>query len=167
MATTRLTGLRNSFCGLSQLALASAFVALLSLIPVLPTFIKAPAAGFFVLVGPGAAILVWVKGLPTYASNALVILLSVAVNILVSYLAVLEGLWHPTIQMLLLQAGTVASILMYELSHFGESARVARATAGADVTPDDGTAANTDGSTDAEDGAERESIATSSPEAAL
>ncbi|SOD71582.1 hypothetical protein SAMN05892883_1083 [Jatrophihabitans sp. GAS493] len=137
MATTRHTSLRNSFCGLSQLALASSFVALLSLIPVLPTFIKAPAAGFFVLAGPGAAILVWVKGMPTYASNALVVLLSVAVNILVSYLATLEGFWHPQIQMLALQIGTVASILMYELSHFGESARNARAAAGHEAIPED------------------------------
>jgi hypothetical protein len=97
---------------LELLGLTSCVVGCVTLAPGLPATIKALALATFVLLGPGAAVLVWVRGLPGYLSGVLVPLIGVAVTILVSYLAVLENMWHPAIQLLVMAAGCAASLLV-------------------------------------------------------
>lgn len=125
---------QSALRAMTRLALVVSAIAVLSCIEPLPTPIKALAAGLFIFIGPGAAIIIWNRGLPQNAEWPLIPLLGVSVIIVASYIASLEGWWHPAGLMLVLILMTVASVLVWENQRgfWGERRRLATAETGED-----------------------------------
>ncbi len=93
-----------------RLAAIAAICGLTGLAPALPTAVRGPALLLFAFAGPGAAVLDWFPELDTRLRRALVPGVGTAVLIIVSYLALLEGLWHPRGQLLVLICATLVSV---------------------------------------------------------
>jgi hypothetical protein len=101
---------------MTTLAFAASLLGLLGLFPFLPSLLRGPAMLCYVLVAPGAAIMLWLPEVAGPLRRALVPVLSLAVVILVSYLAVLEGMWHPSAELAVLEVGTLGSVLTARLT---------------------------------------------------
>jgi hypothetical protein len=93
-----------------RIALIACAAGLFGLVSQLPVALRGPGVLVFVLAGPGSAALLWFPDLDARLSRALVPTVGIAVMILVSYLAVLEGLWHPRGQLAVMIALTAASV---------------------------------------------------------
>jgi hypothetical protein len=109
---------------LAKLAAAAALLGVLGIPSIMPTFITGPAVLLFVFVGPGAAILIWTPDIAGPLRAALVPVLGLGAAIMINYAALLEGFWHPRMLLVLMIAGTLASVIAAERIRDHASAEV-------------------------------------------
>jgi peptidoglycan/LPS O-acetylase OafA/YrhL len=100
---------------MASLAVVSSVLGTLGLITPLPSLVRGPAALLYAFAGPGAAIMLWMPEVSGALRRTLVPVLSMAAMIIVSYLAVLQGLWHPQWQLALMIVATLASVAVFNV----------------------------------------------------
>ena len=94
---------------LSSWAIIAAGCGLVAAIPGLPSFASGLLLAFFVLVGPGSAVVdFWSDGLPKVAVRALVPTVSFSLVLLTVSLSLLLGFWSPRLMLLILAVVTAA-----------------------------------------------------------
>ena len=96
---------------LPQWALAASVCGAISAVPILPSAVRAVALLFFVLVGPGSAMLSWFD-LPRETVLALVAPLGIAITVLAATAAAFASMGHPVVLLTLAVAVTVLAAVV-------------------------------------------------------
>jgi hypothetical protein len=98
---------------LAALTTISSLLAVLGMLTPLPAAIRGPAILLFLMVGPGSATMLWVEDLPSALRRSLIPAVGIGVVIIISTLAVTEGLWHPVWELALLIMANLGSVLAH------------------------------------------------------
>ena len=104
---------------MALLAAVPSVLGVLAAIPQLISAVRGPAAIIFLFCAPGAAVMLWIQDIPTALRWSLVPAVGLAIVLLLSWIAVAEGLWHPDWELLLLILACLTSVAVWAMRDDG------------------------------------------------
>jgi hypothetical protein len=107
---------------LARCACAAAVCGVVAAIPVVPVVARGLLLAMFVFGGPGAAIILWARGLTPSVIAVLVPITGLAAILLLTGAAALTGVWNPFLTTALLAVASIGSALLAKRSGRTEEA---------------------------------------------